>query len=188
MTDGMLLYHGSYAEISTIDLSFSKHTLDFGKGFYLTSSFEQAMNYIPSAVKKNIRRRKLPPDFKTEDGRLSIFRYHAAPTLSIHHFATADVEWLHFVAANRDDTLFISLLSQYDSFDIIGGKVANDSTAATLNAYIVGDYGVPGSAMADEFAIRQLLPDRLTDQFCFRTEKSLGCLEFVRSERYGDIH
>ena len=68
LTEGMLLYHGSYTEISAIDLKYSKRTLDFGKGFYLTSSYEQALNYISSAVKKNIRWRKLPADFKVEDG------------------------------------------------------------------------------------------------------------------------
>lgn len=53
---GIFLYHGSYCEISTIDLTFSRRALDFGKGFYLTSSYQQAVSYIPSAVKKNIRR------------------------------------------------------------------------------------------------------------------------------------
>lgn len=75
LTEGMLLYHGSYTEISAIDLKYSKRTLDFGKGFYLTSSYEQALNYIPSAVKKNIRWRKLPADFKVEDGCISVFGF-----------------------------------------------------------------------------------------------------------------
>lgn len=68
LTDGILLYHGSYTEISSIDLSSSRVSLDFGRGFYLTSSYEQAIKYIPSAVKKNIRRRKLPADFSIDDG------------------------------------------------------------------------------------------------------------------------
>lgn len=49
LTEGILLYHGSYAEISSIDLSYSRSSLDFRKGFYLTSSYEQALNYIPYA-------------------------------------------------------------------------------------------------------------------------------------------
>ena len=49
LTDDILLYHENYAEISSIDLSYSRSTLDFGKGFYLTSSYEQALNYIPYA-------------------------------------------------------------------------------------------------------------------------------------------
>lgn len=73
LTEGLFLYHGSYAEISSIDLKYSKRALDFGKGFYLTSSYEQALNYIPSAVKKNIRWRKLPADFKVENGLYFVF-------------------------------------------------------------------------------------------------------------------
>ena len=41
LKDGMLLYHGSYTGISRIDLDKCTRGLDFGKGFYLTSSFEQ---------------------------------------------------------------------------------------------------------------------------------------------------
>ncbi len=92
LTDDILLYHGSYAEISSIDLSYSRSSLDFGKGFYLTSSYEQAVNYIPSSVKKNIRRRKLPADFQIADGRLSIFQFHPSSELAIHYFETADLD------------------------------------------------------------------------------------------------
>lgn len=187
LTDGLLLYHGSYTKITSIDLSYSKRSLDFGKGFYLTTSYEQARNYIPAAVKKNIRRRKLPVNFNIGDGKLSIFRFHPTSDLSIRYFETAGLDWLHFIAANRDDSLFQEFLLQFRELDIIGGKVADDSTATTLNSYITGEYGIPGSEKADNFAIEQLLPDRLTDQFCFRTEESLKSLEFVRSERYGDL-
>lgn len=46
LKDGMLLYHGSYTGISKIDLDKCTRGLDFGKGFYLTSSFEQAYAYV----------------------------------------------------------------------------------------------------------------------------------------------
>lgn len=187
LTEGMLLYHGSYTEISSIDLAYSKRTLDFGKGFYLTSSYQQALNYIPSAVRKNIRWRKLPSDFKVEDGCVSFFRFHPSPELKMRYFETAGLDWLHFISANRDDSLFQALLQEYHTYDIIGGKVADDNTAATLNSYITGEYGTPGSERADNFTISQLLPERLTDQFCFRTKEAIGALEFVRSERYGDV-
>lgn len=52
LADGILLYHGGYTEITKIDLSMCKGGLDFGKGFYLTSSYQQARNYIPSSIKK----------------------------------------------------------------------------------------------------------------------------------------
>lgn len=39
----MKLYHGSNIRFEKIDLSVSKPNKDFGKGFYLSDSFEQAM-------------------------------------------------------------------------------------------------------------------------------------------------
>ena len=35
--------------------------------------------------------------------------------------------------------------------------------------------------------IEKLLPNRLKDQFCFRTQDAVEHLEFIRSDRYGDI-
>lgn len=40
-----ILYHGSYTEVAQIDLSLCRYGLDFGKGFYLTSSPERAASY-----------------------------------------------------------------------------------------------------------------------------------------------
>ena len=85
LTDGILLYHGSYTGISSINLARSRKSLDFWKGFYLTSSFDQAVRYIPSAVYKNIRMRKLPPNFSINDRCLSVYRFHADSELAIHY-------------------------------------------------------------------------------------------------------
>lgn len=186
LSNEILLYHGSYMEVPDIDLSKCSNGLDFGKGFYLTTSFEQALDYIPAAVKKNKRRKRMPEHFNVRDGCVSVYRFHAEPGLLIHIFQTADVDWLHYVASNRNDLLFADFRKKLEAHDIVGGKIANDSTAATLNAYISGDFGTPGTDRVDAFTIGGLLPDRLKDQFCFRTERSLKSLEFIRSERYGD--
>ena len=42
---GMRLYHGSYCEVSKADLSKCARYKDFGRGFYLTSSREQAQSF-----------------------------------------------------------------------------------------------------------------------------------------------
>lgn len=47
-----ILYHGSYLEISNIDMTYCTYGLDFGKGFYLTSSYQQAKSYVPASVRK----------------------------------------------------------------------------------------------------------------------------------------
>ena len=36
---------------------------------------------------------------------------------------------------------------------------------------------------ADDFCIRQLLPNKLKDQYCFKTEAAIKCLKFVKGEK-----
>ncbi len=185
LTDGILLYHGSYIEIPKIDLNKCAKGLDFGKGFYLTSSFEQASKYIPSAVKKNVRRGIIPNNYDISKACVSIYKLHLSKDLIVHYFETANLDWLHFVASNRNNYLFQELKFKLKDVDIIGGKIANDNTAIVLNAYVNGDYGIPGTKRTDDFTIESLLPNKLEDQFCFLTSKAINALEFLGSEPYG---
>lgn len=187
LKDGMLLYHGSYTGIPRIDLNKCTRGLDFGKGFYLTSSFDQAYAYVPLSAKKAVRIGIVPENFNLEDGQISVYRFHYDPNLLFHPFSSANSEWLHFVSANRNQSLFPELLKKYQTTDIIAGKIADDQTARTLQQYIGGYFGMPGLPDTDEAVIKKLLPNRLWDQFCFRTEDAVKSLEFVRSDRYGDI-
>ena len=41
----MILYHGSYLEISNPDLTHSHPNVDFGRGFYVTPLHEQAAKW-----------------------------------------------------------------------------------------------------------------------------------------------
>jgi len=68
-------------------------------------------------------------------------------------------------------------------YDIIGGKIADDATNVTIIAYLIGAYGIIGSGKADSLCISRLIPERLKNQFCFRTEAGLECLSFVESEQ-----
>ena len=40
----MILYHGSFIEINKPDLKHSRPNVDFGKGFYTTPIYEQAVS------------------------------------------------------------------------------------------------------------------------------------------------
>lgn len=187
LTDGMLLYHGSYTAVPEIDLGKCNAGLDFGKGFYVTSSYGQAISFVPNSVKKNIRAGIIPEGFRIDDGQVSVYKVHLGADLHLEVFPDANLDWLHFVAANRNRSLFQNLYKRFENVDIVGGKIANDNTARTLNAYVTGLYGTPGTKIADDFAILSLLPNKLEDQFCFRTVSAIRSLEFVRSDRFGDI-
>lgn len=186
LNDGMLLYHGSYMEIADIDLKRCKAGLDFGRGFYVTTDYRQAIDYVPSAVRKAIRTMAVDKHFDVNDGQISIYKYREDKELKIHCFPDADVDWLHFVAANRDSDLFSELITKFEDVDIVCGKIANDQTARTLQAYIAGAYGTPGDKQADETAIKMLLPNRLENQICFRSDEAIKALKLLRSVRYGD--
>lgn len=68
-------------------------------------------------------------------------------------------------------------------YDIIAGKIANDNTNATIAAYMALAYGEIGTKQADDMCISLLLPERLQDQFCFRTDAALKSVKFVESEK-----
>lgn len=187
LKDGQSLYHGSYIAVPKVELSRCNKGLDFGRGFYVTTSKQQAVSFVSSSVKRNIREKKIPGDFDVNEGQVSIYAFHTCPELKIKLFFNADVEWLHFVASNRNHRLFPEIQAEFQEYDIIGGKIADDDTAVTLNSYVTGLYGTPGDKEVDRFVINKLLPNRLEDQLCFRTDFSLDFLEFVRSEQYGCI-
>ena len=81
LQDGMLLYHGSYIGIPAIDLNRCFGGLDFGRGFYLTSSYEQAYNYVQLSVRKAMRIGTVPKDFNLEDGQISVYKFHYDPNI-----------------------------------------------------------------------------------------------------------
>ena len=79
--------------------------------------------------------------------------------------------------------MFIEVEREMARYDIIAGKIADDATNATLTAYLAGAFGTAGDKEADDFCIRQLLPNKLKDQYCFKTEAAIKCLKFVKGEK-----
>lgn len=175
---GTMLYHGSYCEVRTPDLSKCRRYKDFGQGFYLTTDLDQAKRFAEISYRKAAESGALP--LHSTHKFVSCFEYAPAPVLDIKIFETADVEWLHCVVAHRRKRLFTEVTEEMRHKDIIGGKIANDNTNTTITAYILGTYGKPGTLQADNICIGFLIPDRLKDQYCFRTQRSLDCLVFRR--------
>jgi hypothetical protein len=181
LTDGMLLYHGSYCEVKTPELTKCASFKDFGRGFYLTSSREQAENFINTSLRK-AKAQGLVEETQNY-GVLSTFCFHQRDAVSCYLFQNADADWLHCVVGHRKSNTFPNVVDMMKKYDVIGGKIANDATNVTILTYLVGAYGTIGSAEADNLCIGRLIPERLKDQFCFRTDVGLECLSFVESEQ-----
>ena len=187
LSDGMLLYHGSYTMVEEISLTMCSKGKDFGRGFYLTSSIEQAQSFIRTSLKK-AKRLGNAPDSQTF-GYITVFRYQESEgDQSIYRFDEANREWLWFISQNRREKLAEVLTGVVDpninKSDIIIGKIANDTTNPVITAYLNGLYGDILSEAATDFAIKQLMPEHLIDQYCFLTEKAIKCLKFQEAVRY----
>jgi len=183
---GDILYHGSYAKVERIDLDVCALGKDFGRGFYLTSSHEQAIRFIPSSLRKAQAIGTAARE--QEYGFVSVYEVGDVSSLSCFEFVEADAAWLRFVALNRRSSLVRKLGGLLPEgvrdADVIGGKIANDTTNRVITTYLNGLYGEVGSEAAEETAIRLLLPNRLKDQYCFRTKESVATLSLVEVERY----
>ncbi|GFI01650.1 MAG: DUF3990 domain-containing protein [Lachnospiraceae bacterium] len=181
LMNDMLLYHGSYCEVNTPDLSRCAKYKDFGQGFYLTTSKEQAENFAKISVRKAIKKGTIDTDQK--HGMVSVFRTRFVEKLLVQSYSAADAQWLHCVVGHRRRNTFSNIISELESYDVIAGKIANDSTNATITTYMAGAFGVIGTKSADDICIGLLLPERLQNQFCFRTNKALDSLVFEESEK-----
>ena len=175
LQDNIKLYHASYIAVEKIDLTLCSEGKDFGKGFYVTTNYEQACRFVKTSIKKAIKNGINISN--NSIGYISVYEFkNNVKDVSIFEFDYANRDWLHCVAEHRKRDLFSKSQNDWNEFDIIAGKIANDTTNQVLTTYING-----GSDLADETAIRLLFPNKLSDQICFKTEKSLKMLSFVEA-------
>lgn len=151
------LFHGSNVAVRKPKILRSDRLLDFGTGFYLTSSFEQASKWARLTTK---RRQTGTPSVTVYD-----FDEAALEQLRILKFDSASPEWLGYISDNRQG------LAAPGDFDIVIGPVANDATMPVLRGFFANFYTV-------EETIRRLLPQNLKDQYAFKTQEAVDALVF----------
>lgn len=158
----MLLYHGSTMAVRKPIVSRGRSKTDFGKGFYTTTSREQAEKWA------KIKRDRMGDEahaivsvFELDDAVLNNPAYHT------RHFDGATAEWLDFVVGNRRGEV-------HHNFDLIMGPVANDRLYATITLYENG-------ILDANAAIEQLNTHQLFDQLSFHTTKACKLLTFVET-------
>ena len=89
-------------------------------------------------------------------------------SLRVLHFTQPDARWLRFVVANRQGA------PQANEWDLIHGPVANDQTMPVIDLFLDGMYD-------EDEAIRRLLPQKLKDQYAFKTQAAIRLLRFVKA-------
>ena len=157
----MTLYHGSLEIVEKPAILEPNHTMDYGKGFYTTTSKDQADKWV---IRK-ITAVNQPKGFTN----IYSFDETVLDTLKVLKFDSPDEDWLDFVMNNRTDKNFTH------DYDIVYGPVANDRVYAAFAFYEEGMLDKQG-------LIRELRAYKLADQLLFHTEKALNYLHFVKTE------
>lgn len=166
------VYHGSYTEVKIPDLNKCRSGKDFGRGFYITTDKQQAIKFS-----------KLIADrYNTPFGVLNEYLLSNITDLKYYAFESTDLNWLNCIVGNRRRRYKL-LAEKWKEYDVLSGKIANDDTSTVINAYLLGIYGEIGSEKAGNTAISNLEPENLKNQLCFRTEKALKRLCFIKSEK-----
>lgn len=170
--NNITVYHGSYTEVVMPDLNICKSGKDFGKGFYITTDRKQAVKFAKLIAER----------YNISYGVLNEYILTDMNGLSFYEFKNTDLNWLNCVVGNRRKR-FKHLAEKWVDYDVLSGKIANDDTSTVINAYLLGIYGEIGSDIAGKTAISNLEPENLKNQLCFRTDKALAKLQFVKSEK-----
>jgi hypothetical protein len=157
----MRVYHGSYTEITEINLSKCLPNKDFGQGFYVTKYRAHAEDWA----------QKMGNKYDTE-GFVTEFEYvdsaFAQHICKIKHFDAYDDEWLDFVVMNRDETIPYPA----HDYDIVEGPVANDKIQHRLVSFLAG-------RIKREAFLKELSYHSPTHQICFCTVVSLQLIKRV---------
>ena len=155
----MILYHGSFVEVNSPSIVTSEKGKDFGFAFYLTPIKEQAERMA-------IRKRKQTHSNKAI---VSVFEWdEKKDDLNYKCFDNPDLEWLDMIVNCRSDVTY------KHGFDIVEGKIADDSVGETVLFVIDG-------IIKKEDAIERLKYQKINSQIAFCSEKSLKGLRFIKS-------
>ena len=155
----MIVYHGSAEIIKNPNLLHSYRPLDFGKGFYVTRVREQAKIW---AKRKSLILGK-------EEAIINIYDMSEdLSNLQYKNFGDDLSEWIDFVCSCRDGG------HDYEKYDLISGKVANDKVFRVVDMYHQGIWN-------KERALKEIRAYPDYDQTALITQKAIDMLLTFKS-------
>ncbi len=157
----MKVYHGSIEVVETPEIRVADRPLDYGSGFYATTSCEQAQAWVARrANDKGIR-----------NGFVNVYDFDEEASRCLHRllFHSPTDEWIDFVMANRTQAGFTH------DYDLVYGPVANDRVYLSFTLY-------EGGIIDREELVKRLKTYRLVDQYLFHTVEALQFLNFIEAK------
>lgn len=154
------LYHGSLSEVCNPEIIQTEKTMDFGEGFYCTTSQQQAMKRALSKM-------------TTETANVGYVNFYKLDQTKLHQlnvktFPKADESWVNFVESNRK--------KKKHDYDLVIGPVADDNVNYQMKKYEKNEIDI-------KTLIKNLKTYKLVNQYLFHTKEALKALTFISSEK-----
>lgn len=156
----MKLYHGSTNCVKRPSVLKGRKATDFGKGFYTTTSFEQAKKWAILKKNRDLSEKAIVSVYEVPDDILN-------RDFSVYRFVGPTKEWLEFVVSNRRG-------KGRAQYDLIMGPVANDQLYVTIRLFEQG-------VVSADAAIEMLKSHKLFDQLSFHSGKAASLLKFLEA-------
>ena len=126
----MMLYHGSYLEVSKPELKYARENVDFGRGFYTTPIYEQAVKWCGKFKRRG------------KNGIVSRYQFDMEniEKWKVLEFETYSEEWLDFIlnCRNGKDTT---------DYDVVIGGVATNLQICFRSEKVIEALNFEGSEM-----------------------------------------
>lgn len=158
----MILYHGSTMVIRAIDLSLSQPNKDFGRGFYLSETEDQARAL--ALFKSSLL--GLSPVVNAFDIDEAVL---TDGTLKVKRFEGYTRDWAEFVLANRtaeDGEI------HHGGYDVVYGPIANDRVGLQIRRLLEKETDF------DTFLKRLQYIKGITFQYYFGSQKAIAYLHY----------
>lgn len=157
----MKLYHGTNKDFDRIDLLKSKPNKDFGRGFYLSADYEQALNMAQVKVEQLETGSPVVQSYLLEEDALD--------ALHVLHFDGYSEEWAKFILLNRNN----STDKPAHEYDVVIGPIANDRVGVQLWRYENRSIDLPTLVHNLQYM------KGVTFQYFFGTERAIKLLKRI---------
>ena len=155
----MILYHGTNQSFDVVDLGKSKPNKDFGRGFYLSADYEQALAMAKIKVEQLEFGEPVVLAFEVDELEMR--------QLNMLCYDEYSEEWAEFILLNRRN----KIAQPAHNYDIVYGPIANDRVGVQLWKYESQAIDLPT-------LVRKLQNMKgVTFQYFFGTEQAIKLLK-----------
>lgn len=150
-----VLFHGSKYGLSEVTISGSRNNCDFGKGFYLGETYNQALSFVCEMEKSCVY------SFKYSLTNLKVKRFEC------------DLEWMLAICYYRgtlrefsSNSIVSRIVADIEEADVVIAPIADNKMFYVMAQFTEGEINA-------DVALHSLSASKLGHQFIFKTEKAL---------------